>query len=95
MQEETGHAVTIDRFYGMHEHAWLGNPVCCHTHEINLVFSMRSQTLKCGVIPQRYEAHVAFAWVPMQELASIDVRPAVLKDRIFKQEPFCFLSTVL
>lgn len=94
MQEETGHLVTVDRLIGAQEHAWMGDPVCCHTHEINFVFRMHSTTLKFGVIPDTRESHVAFAWVPMDQWASVDMRPVALKAMISQEGPMCFLSNL-
>jgi len=94
MQEETGHLVTIGRLIGIQEHAWMVDSVCCDTHEINLVFRMHSTTLKFGLIPDTRESHVAFAWVPMDEWASVDMRPVALKAMISQEGPLCFLSNL-
>lgn len=100
IKEETGLTATIDRFLGILEHAWSfpGDEVCCHTHEINLVFSMTSTHIKRTRTWPRYEDHVAFEWVSMDQWASIDVRPALLKTTLprWLKDAHChpFFSTI-
>jgi hypothetical protein len=74
----------IKRFLGIIEHAWKfpGDEVCCHTHEINLIYKLRMTDLKFGdKVPQK-ESHVAFNWVPMDSLQGIDLRPLPLKQAL-------------
>lgn len=84
IEEETGHSGQCERFLGVIEHAWNfpGDKVCCHTHEINLVFKVHV----AGITPQasipQKEDHVAFQWFSLTELSSIDLRPAPLKTLI-------------
>jgi 8-oxo-dGTP diphosphatase len=81
MQEEMGQQVDVGPFLGVIDHAWRfdGDEVCCHTHEINLVFRCHSTFLKPPVVPKQREAHVAFAWISLQDIDAVDVRPACLK----------------
>jgi hypothetical protein len=56
--------------------------VCCHTHEINLIFKINIAELKCGdMIPQK-EEHVAFKWIEVDALKAIDLRPLPLKSAL-------------
>jgi 8-oxo-dGTP pyrophosphatase MutT (NUDIX family) len=84
IKEETGWEADIKRFLGIIEHAWNfpGDEVCCHTHEINLIYKLRMTDLKFGdKVPQK-ESHVAFKWVPMDSLQEIDLRPLPLKQAL-------------
>ena len=82
MQEETGQKVDIGRFLGAIDHAWrfAGDDVCCHTHEINVVFQCHSAFLDPSIVPVQKEEHVAFRWVPVQDIDDVDVRPGCLKN---------------
>ncbi len=84
IREETGYNATIERFLGIIEHAWSfsGDETCCHTHEVNMIFKIHVHDLKLkDALPQK-EEHVAFAWVPLDRLRDIDIRPFSLKQAI-------------
>lgn len=86
MDEETGYQIVIERFLGLLEHAWNfpGDEVCCHTHEINLIFKANFVNFSgCHKIAQR-ENHVAFKWVKFSDLPNTDLRPLKLKALIPK-----------
>lgn len=82
--EETGHDATIERFLGTLEHSWqfLGDEVCCHTHEVNLIFQVNLKGIKHGVDITQKEAHVAFKWIPLNQMNTINLRPEILKNVI-------------
>ncbi len=64
----------------MIEHAWSfpGDEVCCHTHEINVIFKLSMTGLSFGdTVPQK-EDHVAFQWLPLSRLQAMDLRPLPL-----------------
>lgn len=84
MREETGCQTTIERFLGLLEHAWHfpGDEVCCHTHEINMIFKAQLLDLSYPALPLTFEDHVAFKWIPLTLLPQIDLRPALLKEAI-------------
>lgn len=80
IEEEMGHPSTAIKFLGIieHERSFPGDEVCCHTHEVNLIFQVDIPNLKANsMIPQR-ESHVAFEWFPIEKLQNIDLRPNVL-----------------
>jgi 8-oxo-dGTP diphosphatase len=86
IKEETGFAATVTRFLWALEHAWHfpGDEVCCHTHEINLIFEVQC----AGISPDHpipcQEEHVAFKWVRLEELLEIDLRPLPLKEKLIQ-----------
>lgn len=82
--EETGYHATTERFFGIIEHSWKfpGDEICCHTHEINLIFKVN---LKEGASPipiAQKEDHVALQWIPLSSINDIDLRPNILKNLI-------------
>ncbi len=80
LDEEMGLSFTIQRFLGCLEYSFqanLGTKVC-HTHEYNFLFLATSSELKAGVIPPQKEEHVAFAWIPLENLASTNLLPTPL-----------------
>ncbi len=82
--EESGYDIYIENFLGIIENSWEfpGDEVCCHTHEINLIFHAQfMDDLGTTVIPQK-EEHVALKWIPLSELPGIDLRPEDLKELI-------------
>ena len=86
IKEETGFDAAIEKFLGIIEHAWSfqGDEVCCHTHEINLIYKLSITELKFGdKVPQK-EEHVAFQWLPIDSLYGIDLRPLPLKSALSK-----------
>ena len=81
IREETGYASKCGHFLGMLEYAWSfgGDEVCCHTHEINLVFKVDIPGLDYRMTVTQQEDHVAFKWVPLADLAAVTLLPAALK----------------
>jgi len=79
--EETGFDSNIERFLGVFEHSWnfSGDEVCCHTHEINLIFKVNLKAVNGLISISQKEEHVALQWLPLRELDSIDFRPEPLK----------------
>ena len=86
LKEETGFGANIERFLGVLEHAWNfpGDDICCHTHEINLIFKVNIAGLKYGDAVSQQEEHVAFSWVPIENLEKTDFRPLPLKNSIIE-----------
>ena len=78
--EETGCSSHIEHFLGTQEHAWhfSGDEVCCHTHEINLIFKVNFTDVIPHEIKQQ-EDHVALDWIDLDRLSTIDLRPYTLK----------------
>ena len=84
MVEETGYEAHIEDFLGVVEYSWNfpGDEVCCHTHEINLIFKAKfTENIGISKISQK-EEHVALKWIPLSQLQSIDLRPEDLKELI-------------
>lgn len=79
--EETGLDAYIERFLGILEHSWSfpGDEVCCHTHEINLIFKVNFKEANGLTTIFQKEDHVAFQWIPLKEIHDIDFRPESLK----------------
>jgi 8-oxo-dGTP diphosphatase len=80
IKEETGLDAEIEQFLGIIEHAWSfpGDEICCHTHEINMMFKICITGLSLGdTVPQK-EDHIAFQWMPLAHVQAIDVRPLPL-----------------
>lgn len=82
--EETGYDSGIERFLGILEHSWHfpGDELCCHTHEINLIFKVNLKGMT-GITPiTQREEHVAFKWVPLKQINEVDLRPHIMKNMI-------------
>lgn len=81
IKEETGFDSSIERFLGIVEHAWNfpGSQICCHTHEVNLIFKIQIPDLKFGGVISQKEEHVSFKWMSIDHLKDIDLRPLPLK----------------
>ncbi|MDI9634589.1 NUDIX domain-containing protein [Kamptonema cortianum] len=79
--EETGFDSSIERFLGVLEHSWSfpGDEVCCHTHEINLIFKVNLKEVNGLTTIFQKEDYVAFQWIPLKEMCDIDFRPQSLK----------------
>jgi 8-oxo-dGTP diphosphatase len=83
---EIGYTAEVERFLGIFEYAWSfpGDEVCCHTHEVNLIFKVYIPRIdRYNTIPQK-EAHVAFKWIPINELTKVDLRPSSLTELILR-----------
>ena len=84
IREELGKDIAIERFVGVIEHAWHfpGDSVCCHTHEVNLVFQCDGSAFDRTIIPPQREAHVAFEWACLESIDTIDLRPTRLRNAL-------------
>ena len=81
--EESGYSSHIDHFLGTQEYArrFSGDDVCCHTHEINLIFKVNFTDPIPPEMKQQ-EDHVALVWINLDQLSTIDLRPHGLKTLI-------------
>jgi 8-oxo-dGTP pyrophosphatase MutT (NUDIX family) len=84
IKEEMGFDSAIERFLGVMENAWdfPGDAVCCHIHEINLIFKVTIPDLEYGNSVAQKEDHVAFQWVSMDHLKTIDFRPLQIRNSL-------------
>jgi 8-oxo-dGTP diphosphatase len=79
--EETGAVAQIKRFLGCFEYNFVpGHNSICHNHEYNFIFEVESVSLKKDLTIPQLESHIKLTWQPMIDLASIDFRPAPLKE---------------
>jgi 8-oxo-dGTP pyrophosphatase MutT (NUDIX family) len=81
IEEETGYRAQYEGFLGVLEHSWHfpGDEVCCHTHEVNLIFKVHLPDIDTQINIVQIEEHVAFKWVPLKAIEKVDLRPAPLK----------------
>lgn len=78
--EETGAQSTIIRFLGCLEYSFEpGHNSICHNHEYNFFFEMDSDALRVEFPLASLENQIVLHWVPLSEIASIDLRPTPLK----------------
>lgn len=86
IKEETSFNATVKCFLGVIEHAWHfpGDAVCCHTHEINLIFEAYGDGMSLDHPIPCQEEHVAFKWVRLEDVPEIDLRPEPLKNHLIK-----------
>lgn len=86
IEEETGYRCQNERFLGIVEHAWHfpGDDRCCHTHEINFIFKANIPQINPMMTVAQKEDNVAFQWLPLKQLESIDLRPTTLKSLLPK-----------
>jgi 8-oxo-dGTP diphosphatase len=84
--EETGYEAKVQHFLGMLEHAWQfpNDDVCCHTHEVSLIFKVHIPGSTFQTIPPQKEEHVAFYWIPLCQINDVDFRPTPLKTLILR-----------
>ena len=81
--EEIGVKAEIERFLGCLEYQF--EPVhdhICHNHEYNLVFRAKLSGLHYKMPVPQLESHIKLAWLPLSQLSSLDLRPALLIDLI-------------
>jgi 8-oxo-dGTP pyrophosphatase MutT (NUDIX family) len=85
-EEELGGDVTAGDFLGCVEHRWSdrGESIdeVVEVTELNVLFRINGTSLSSSIVPASKEAHLAFSWIPVSELASISLLPAVLKELI-------------
>jgi 8-oxo-dGTP diphosphatase len=78
LQEELGVRCVVGRFLGCFEYSFIPVVGKCHNHEINLLFMIDAPTLASARAPQALEEPIAFTWIPLAELESIDFKPQPL-----------------
>lgn len=76
LAEGLGTEATIAGFVGAVEHGYIEDDVT--HHEINLVF----EVMIADGEPVSQEDHLAFHWLPLDQLAAADVRPGSLKEAL-------------
>ena len=76
LAEELGTKVKISGFLGAVEHGYVEDGTT--HHEINLVFEVTISDTE----PKSQEDHLEFHWLPLDQLAEADVRPAALKNAL-------------
>lgn len=80
LDEEMGIAFKIERFLGCLEYSFIPNlgTKVCHSHEYNFLFLATSSDISADKLPEQKEEHVAFVWLPLQDLATAYLLPAPL-----------------
>lgn len=80
IEEETGSTIQVRNFLAAVEHQWQGKQ---HQHcEINLIFLMTSIDLSSQKTPESREPNIEFLWHPLNDLASINLQPSVLRTKL-------------
>lgn len=80
MHEELAMNVSVSRFIGCLEYSFITeNKNKCHTHEYNFIFEILNHRLsfKNNVVSK--ESHIAFEWIALDKIATVDLRPDRLK----------------
>lgn len=86
--EETGYDFTITRFLGCIEYRFSPEEITtmhCHTQEYNFFFeAISTEISNLDYIPKisKLEQHIDLMWIPIKDLAIIDLRPRPLKQII-------------
>ena len=81
--EESGAVCTITRCLGCLEYSFeLGLNSICHNHEYNFIFEAASDSLKTNKQIPQLEDHIKLEWIPLNQIAKIDLRPEPLKPLI-------------
>jgi 8-oxo-dGTP diphosphatase len=81
--EETGAKVQIKRFLGCLEYSFVPeHSHICHSHEVNFIFEVDSDFLKCDHKIPQLEAHIELIWMPLYTLSEIDFRAEPLRELI-------------
>jgi 8-oxo-dGTP pyrophosphatase MutT (NUDIX family) len=76
-EEIVGFPVTTEAsFVGCFEHEWVDRGVIIH--ELNLIWRLNLNDGAQGRTFQSAEAHLAFQWLPFEELPSVDFKPVQL-----------------
>jgi 8-oxo-dGTP pyrophosphatase MutT (NUDIX family) len=81
--EELGVDAKITGFVGKMGHRYIEDGVT--HHELNFVFEVittASEPTNTGSELVSQENHLEFHWLPLEQLADADVRPAALKDAL-------------
>jgi 8-oxo-dGTP pyrophosphatase MutT (NUDIX family) len=73
LAEELGTGSSITGFVGVVEHGYVADGIA--HHELNLVFEVTIASSD----PVSQEDHLTFHWLPLDQLADADIRPATLK----------------
>ena len=87
MQNRLNIPLDILHCIGAFERSWDGQPksITCHTHEITLVFKAvlsNSDNESLPIVESKKPSHVQFCWIPLKDIATLDVRPHVLPQMI-------------
>lgn len=85
-EEELGWKIEAKSFLGCLEHTWSykrkPDAALIEVFEVNFLFSVSASTdLLCGTVESK-EPHLNFSWIPMNELSSINLLPAPLREVI-------------
>lgn len=85
LKEETGLECRIHNFLGCLEYGFEPeNDKVCHNHEYNFVFKASSDHLTSDKKITCLKKYIEFAWIPMSEISSIELRARSLKDLLPK-----------
>lgn len=76
LSEELGAPIGGARFLGAVEHAW--ETAGIKSHEINLVFGVKTSGLSSLQAPASREGHLEFMWQPLNDLAAGRLEPSAL-----------------
>ena len=71
----------IRQFLGIHECRW-HNRKGKLEHEINFVFTVHVPGFSRHQTPLSQESHIAFIWVPLNELASVNLVPVAMRTQL-------------
>lgn len=83
LKEESGFNFEIKRFLGCLEYIFEPtNMAVCHSHEYNLIFEAYSSALSENPIIPRLEEKIELLWIPLAQVADIDLKPYPLKSLI-------------
>jgi len=74
--EELGIEAEVASFLGVVEHGYVEDGVT--RHELNLVFEVTTTDTE----PVSQEEHLVSHWLPLEQLADVDLRPRVLRDAL-------------
>lgn len=79
-------SVTVEHCIGVFERSWDGEPksITCHKHEVTLVFKAKltNQTNELPELISNKPESVAFCWVALTDIGTLDVRPHVLPEML-------------
>lgn len=87
MRNKLNLPVDIFHCVGAFERSWDGEPksITCHKHEITLVFKAALSQAYNELLPtveSKKPSHLQFCWIPLKDIATLDVRPHVLPQMI-------------
>lgn len=70
----------VTRFLGMHECTWHAGST--FNHEINFIYTVDAPKLSRHTLPPSPEAHIAFIWVPLDQLANAALVPLSMRTEL-------------